>query len=151
MGWIPERTRGRGDMCLFWQIAVALFRQAVIGHGNRNRRHANSSDPTSIELGHLEAMCIDDHLVADAWNLAEPRDNETGDGLVRPLRSFDAGLVGEVLDIEKPVDGRNAEGPGSFGPLHEVVLVLDVTDELLDEILESDNAGGSAVLVLDDG
>ena len=71
MGWIPERTRGRGDMVLFWQIAVALFRLAVIGNVNRDRGHSNTSDSTSVELSYLEAVRSNDDLITDAWNLAE--------------------------------------------------------------------------------
>ena len=52
--------------------------------------------------------------------------------------------------LSRPSTSRSPPTCARLGLL-DVVLVADVADELLDEVLERDDAGGAAVLVDDDG
>ncbi len=70
--------------------------------------------------------------------------------LVRALGQFEAGLLGELVQVEQAVDlqlaaVQLARMRGLF-----VVLVLDIPDELFDQVLQGDDARRAAVLVHDD-
>ena len=67
-----------------------------------------------------------------------------------PSGSSTPGLVLEVVEVEQAVDLDVAADGGRVVGVVVVVLVADVADELLDEVLEGDDAGGAAVLVDDD-
>ena len=70
------------------------------------------------------------------------------DGLVATLGQLDPGAPGEVLDADPAVDVGEV---GSDVGVGDVVLVTDLTDELLDDVLEGDDPVGAAVLVDDHG
>ena len=82
---------------------------------------------------------------------AELVDDEAGHRLVRALGQLEAGAVLEVLEVEQAVDLDVAVDQRARGLLGDVVLVVDVADDLLDQVLEGDDAVGAAVLVDDDG
>ena len=83
--------------------------------------------------------------------MAERGEQVPGHGLVRALGQIDAGLLGEVVQVQQAVDLdlAAAQLPGLL--LLDVVLVVDLADQLLDEVLERDDARGAAVLVHHDG
>ena len=89
--------------------------------------------------------------VADLGQPAELGQHVAGDGLVRPVGQPQAGRLGEVVEVEQPVDLARAAGRlPALGRDLRVVLVVDLADDLLDEVLEGDDAVGAAVLVDDD-
>src|SRR4249920_677799 len=96
-------------------------------------------------------MPVDLDVLVDLSNMTQPGDHKAGDRLVRTLRQGDAGLLGEVLEVEQAVhfDIAGAEAAGRLLATH-VVLVSDVTDQLLDEILEGHDASSASILVDDD-
>src|SRR5262245_34678889 len=96
-------------------------------------------------------MPVDLDLLVDLSNMTQPRDPIAGDSLVGALRQADAGLLGEVLEVEQAIhfDVARAEAAGGLLAIH-VVLIPDVTDQLLDKILERHDASRASVLVDDD-
>src|SRR4029450_4899316 len=96
-------------------------------------------------------MPVDLDLLVDLSNMTQPGDHIAGDRLVGTLRQGDAGLLGEILEVEQAVhfDIAGAEAAGR-PPAPHVALVSDVADELLDKILEGHDAGGASILVDDD-
>ena len=79
------------------------------------------------------------------------RHHEASRGLVRSFRQFQSGRLGELVEVEPTVDLDGAIDQPPWSRDVSVVLVPDVTDDLLDQVLESHDAVGSAVLVDDDG
>ncbi len=136
-----RRSSGPGD------VRVGSF-----GRGCGMRRlDLDASDPSAVELDHREHVTVEAGGLADRRDMAELLDDVAGDGLVRAVGKDQAGLVLEVVEVEQAVDlelaGQRAGGLG----LVDVVLVADVADQLLDQVLEGDDAGRAAVLVDDDG
>ena len=60
-------------------------------------------------------------------------------------------MLEEVIHVGAPVDPRGSLAEGHDHRLLLVVLVLDLAHDLLDEVLDGDEAGRAAVLVEDDG
>ena len=111
------------------------------------RRDQEAGDAAAVHLGHRDRVTGDLDRVARRRELAERREHEARDGLVGPFRQPDRGLLGELVQVEQAVHLdlalRQLGGRGLAG----VVLVPDVADQLLDQVLEGDDAGGAAVLV----
>ena len=88
----------------------------------------------------------------DVANPGQPAQNGhhvAGDRLVRALGQLDTRLLGEVVQAEQAVDVEvPALQPPGVGVLR-VVLIPDLADELFDQVLEGDDAGGAAVLIDD--
>ena len=59
----------------------------------------------------------------------------------------DVEQLGEVVDVGAPVDPGLVVGEPDDQRLLDVVLVLDLADDLLEQVLDRDQAGRSAVLV----
>ena len=76
---------------------------------------------------------------------AERRHHEAAHRLVRAGRQRQPGPLGEVGQVEPAVHlGRPAR---RHRLRRGVVLVVDLADQLLDQVLQGDDAGGAAVLV----
>ncbi len=112
--------------------------------------HQHAPDPAALDLAHGDPALGVVDPVAGLREPAEPLHQEARHRLVGALGQLDAGLVLEVVEVQQAVDLDVAAAVHGGLGLVEVVLVLDVTDELLDEVLHRDDAGGAAVLVGDD-
>ena len=66
-------------------------------------------------------------------------------------RALDAGVAGNLVGPPRAGHEPLAARKRDDARLLPVVLIADLTDELLDEVLERHDAGGAAVLVDDDG
>src|SRR5580704_5231253 len=108
-------------------------------------------DAPPVELGHGQLAAGHLDRLALAGQVAERGEQVARHGLVRALGELDPGLLGEVVQVEQAVDLQFAavQLPGVV--LLDVVLVVDLADQLLDEILQRDDASGAAVLVEHDG
>jgi len=93
---------------------------------------------------------VTDTIVAPVGDLAQAIHQEAGWGFVfagRELETETGGVVDpqrsrhEMVLLAKPLDSC----------LADVVLIADLSDQLLDEILESDHACGPTVLVDHEG
>ncbi len=63
---------------------------------------------------------------------------------------LDVEQLAELVDVRPPVDARLVVGEPDDHRLLDVVLVLDLADDLLEQVLDRDEAGRAAVLVEDD-
>jgi len=112
----------------------AARRRSAVGGGGGARR-AGKGEGLSARYG---------HLVAGTGQPAEGRHHEAADRLVRAGRQRQPGPLGEVGQVEPAVHlGRPARR--QLG--HHVVPVVDLADQLLDQVLQGDDAGGAPVLV----
>src|SRR5215469_18590619 len=92
--------------------------------------HPHPRDAPAVQLGHGEPVAVDLHLGANAGQLPERGEHKAGHGLVGPLGQVHAGLLGELIQVQQPVDLElTAEQP--FRALLTVVFVPDLTDQLL--------------------
>ena len=114
------------------QLGVLLDRLLVVVLGDRHRQRHH-------------------HRVATGRDPSERLDQQAGDGVV--VLVLGKGQPGRVLDLVGPE--QPGDDPGAVRSLAQpggaaVVLVGDVPDDLLDDVLQGDHAGGAAVLVGDD-
>lgn len=89
------------------------------------------------------------HLVAGCGDLPELGEDQAAEGLVLAVRGEVSRQVGHLVDAEQPGAGPALLDALRLG-LGFVVLVADVADDLLDQVLHGDDAGGTAVLVDDE-
>ena len=113
----------------------------------RLRGEPDPGDPPPVQLGDGEPPAQRHDALAHDGQPAELVDDEAGHRLVRTLGQLQAGAVLEVLEVEQAVDLDVAVEQRARGLLGDVVLVVDVADDLLDQVLEGDDAVGAAVLV----
>ena len=108
-------------------------------------------DAQALHRDDLEPPAVDRAHVAGRRDLAESIEHESGQRLVLPLGHLEAGQVPDLVGMQRR---RDDGGPHRLDPGQRrgdlVVLVVDLADELLEDVLERDDAGGAAVLVDDD-
>src|SRR5215472_9148081 len=114
------------------------------------RADLDPGDPPAVEFGHGQPVPVQVGRLAGLRQVAERGEQESGHGLIGPVRQFDAGLLGEVVEVHQAVHLKFAGPQPTRRVSLDVILVLDVADELLDEVFERDDASGAAVLVNDD-
>src|SRR6476619_3633994 len=113
-------------------------------------RDEHGGDPASLDLFRLEPQTLELPLLARFRDLAEQVEDEPADRIPLLVREFRIEQLVHIVDRRLP---RHAVDPvadldhvGHFG----VVLVRDLPDQLLEQILERDDAGDRPVLVGDD-
>src|SRR3954462_14750147 len=107
---------------------------------------------TNIEDGEVEPHGRD--LIAGDRELGELRDDEAAERLHlrRDLGEDETELARGDVEREPPVDVEAAVGVAPDGRnLLGVLLVLNLTDDLLDEIFERDDPGEGVARAEDDG
>src|SRR5215470_4645408 len=113
--------------------------------------HPHPGDPPSVQLGHGQLAAGDLHRLPLARQVAERGQQVARHRLVRALGQLDPGLFGELVEVQQAVDLELAAAQLPGLGLVDVVLVPYLADQLLDQVLEGDDAGGTAVLVHHDG
>ncbi len=78
----------------------------------------------------------------------QPADRVVLVGVLEPQVGVEQ--LGEVIDVGAAVDAGLILGQPDDHRLLGVVLILDLADDLLEEVLDRDQAGGPAILVEDD-
>lgn len=113
-------------------------------------------DATRIGVQNLElyAALVRDELAFD-WNAPQMRHDEAADGidlaLVVRLQQLHSEMRLELVDWRARLrDQARPRILGDIGGLLDIIFVLDVTDHLLDEILDGRKAVRPAVLVDDE-
>ena len=101
-----------------------------------------------------EAQAVHLDRVTDLGDAADVVVDEAADGVelllvVAVQRGVE--VLQQVVHVGPPVDPRLVLAEGHDHGLLLVVLVLDLAHDLLDEVLDGDEAGRAAVLVEDDG
>ena len=91
-----------------------------------------------------------DDLVPDLGRAPELPEDVAGDGVVVLVVDRRAELLVEVVDRERAVDADRRLVDALDRLVREIELVLDVAHDLLEQVLERDDAGRRAVLVDDD-
>src|SRR5689334_7390352 len=117
------------------------------GRGEPQLRH-----PVAVAAGHREVPAVDLDVVADVGDAAQPGQHHARERLVLALGHRESGGVDHLVVAQQP---GHEPAPGAersaAGLLARVVLVAHVADDLLDEVLQRDDARRPAVLVDDDG
>src|SRR5580698_312851 len=122
--------------------------RVTIGRGDAvHLAHPDPGDAPPVQLGHRQLPARDFHRLALAGQVPEGGQQIASDGLVRALGQLNAGLLGEVIQVQQAVDLQLAAAQLARLALIGVVLVLDLADQLLDQVLERHDARGAAVLV----
>src|SRR5438874_5477679 len=107
-------------------------------------------DARPVDVDDLEAQPIVEHLVARLGRPAERAEDESRNGVVVLLRQFLAELLVEIVDREGAVDSDAAVVEALDRLVGQVVFVFDLAHDLLEEVLERDEALERAVFVDDD-
>src|ERR671936_441906 len=107
-------------------------------------------DAGAVDVDDLEAKAIMQHLVAGLGRAAKSAEDEPGDRVVVLLRELLTELLVEVVGREGALEADSAVGEALDRLVGQVVLVLDLADDLLQQVLERDEAFEGSVLVDDD-
>ena len=86
-------------------------------------------------------------LVAGLGRAAELPEDESADGVVVVVGEVAAELLVEVVDGERAVDAHRVVADALDGLVGQVELVLDLTDDLFEQILERHDSLHRAVFV----
>ncbi|CAM2151793.1 hypothetical protein PT2222_270013 [Paraburkholderia tropica] len=128
------------------QRGFALARERVAAH----QQHVHLA---GVGAQHLENQVAETHLLAAMRHVAEMIRHVTADCV-----HFFIGEMGAERLVELHEFGERAHAEAAVGRsddvaafLVEVVFVLDVADDLLQHVLDRDQAGHAAVFVHDDG
>src|SRR5947207_727894 len=112
--------------------------------------HSDLGHAATVHRRDLEPVALDLDGVSDGGEAPEATEHEPADGVVGLVRQPDAQPVAERLERGEPIDdhgpGRLLFEAGGFS----IELVLHLTDQLLDHVLERHASGGAAELVEDD-
>src|SRR5438445_7931893 len=142
---MPDSTRGPAGR---WSGFGAMGSDSGILRlrSFRRRGDAYARRAASVHLGYLEpvAVMLDD--VADARQPAGHAHDVARDGRVGPLRQLEAGQLRHLVEVDLAFDLDRAADEAVRHGLGRVVLVADVADDLLYQVLERDDAVGTAVL-----
>src|SRR4051794_20438308 len=132
----PDFTRGRLSFSIRHRFELA---------------DAHPADAPALHpLGPQAAAVVVDCLPLGG-HVPEQEVDEPADGVVVALGELGVEQLVELVDGHAGIDPHVAAGKGLDRRLLHVVLVDDLAHQLLDEILEGDQAGGAAVLVDHDG
>jgi hypothetical protein len=105
-----------------------------------------------VELDDLEVPALVREPLAHLGDPPEARQHEAGERLVVAIRHGKAGGVEHLVAVQRarqqPLAGALDASEAVGWP---VVLVVDLADDLLEDVLERDDASGAPVLVDDDG
>src|ERR671919_1402119 len=108
-------------------------------------------DARAVDLDHLEAEAVIGDLVASLGGSSELPEDEACNRVVVLLWQLLLELLVEVVDRERAVDAQAPVLEPFQRLVREVVLVLDLADDLLEQVLERDDALEGPVLVDDEG
>jgi hypothetical protein len=107
-------------------------------------------DASAVHALHLQRAVLQLDAVADDGDALERRHEEAADGVVDvALGHADAGAVEHLVGTQLRRE-RHRPSHAHDARAGAVVLVEHLADDLLDEVLQRDDAGGAAVLVDDD-
>src|SRR5262249_49257521 len=107
-------------------------------------------DARAFDLDHAETQAVRLHLVADLGRAPELAEDETGHRVVVLLFEARVELLVEVVDRERAADADVRLVDALDRLVGEVELVLDLTDDLLEDVFERDDPLNVSVLVDDD-
>src|SRR6266568_4003405 len=117
------------------------------GSGPRARTlRLQLGDAATVDRGHDEAKALDVDGVADLRDAAEAAEDHPADRVVWLVGEIEPQPLARVGQRHQAVDEEGAAFLAEERTL-AVELVLDLADELLDDVLEGDEAGGAAELV----
>ena len=118
--------------------------------GRRQELDLEPLDPRALDVEHREAQAVGSDLVAGLRGPADQVEHVAGDGVVVLVLERRAELLVEVVDRERAVDPDRRLVDPLDRLVRQVELVLDLADDLLEQVLERDDALRRAVLVDDD-
>ncbi len=147
------RERGQGARLTAARRGSGSRRVGARGAPGRRVRQDDpqARDARAVDLGDPELDVGRDQLVAHDGPPPEVREDEPGEGSRALLRQLGAHRLVEVVDRQGAGHRERAVVDPGDGRVREVVLVLDLADDLLEDVLDRDDALGAAVLVDDDG
>src|SRR5579862_810985 len=145
----PLRPRARSRAAAR-AVSAACLLAGLRATMPRPKRNGETVDALPLDGVHPEDDPVVRHLVARLGGTSEQAEHESSDRVVVLIGQVDVELLVEVVDRERAVDPDRVVVDPLDGLVRQVELVLDLTDDLLDEILERDDPLDRAVLVDDD-
>src|SRR5664280_1391124 len=112
--------------------------------------HPHPGYPPVVQRCHNQPALVVLHRLPQSRHMPQGGHDEACHCLVRAVGQAGSTLLGELVQVEQAVDLDVAAAQRAGLLAFHVVLVPNVADQVLDQVLESDDAGGSAVLVHDD-
>src|SRR5712671_4612344 len=135
----------------FLAVAVLVRRRAAVLVAAADRE--NLAYAPTVGRFDREGQAVDLDPIARCRHASDPVVDEPTDRVVLVLvleAEVRVEQLGQVVDGRSPVEPRLVIGEADDHRLLDVVLVLDLADDLLEEVLDRDEAGRPAVLIEDD-
>src|SRR5664279_2241622 len=107
--------------------------------------HPHPGYPPVVQRCHSQPALVVLHRLPQSRHMPQGGHDEARHCLVRAVGQGGSTLLGELVQVEQAVDLDVAAAQRAGLLAFHVVLVPNVADQLLDQVLESDDAGGSAV------
>src|SRR4026208_1838554 len=111
---------------------------------------ADLRDAASFDFEHLHVETVDLEAFADVRHSSQMREKVAADGFESLALDFDAKPIHHLVDAHFSAEDERAVLLLADGFAFDVVLIANLADDLLEQILHADQAGGAAVLVDDD-
>src|SRR5687767_11180293 len=118
--------------------------------GSGPAAHAYLGDPAPLDFQHLDRQLARLEGLPDVGHPAQLRQQVAAEGLETLTLDGDAQPVSHLVDADLAAEHEDAVPLVGHGLAFDVVLVPDLTDDLLQQVLHGHQAGGAAVLVQDD-
>ncbi len=153
-GQVAERLE-RGIDC---QLAALDAREQLLQSAPVHRRgsypacvraHNHLAHGALVGAAHFDGQAPEPQTLADGRDAPEVGQHQSRDRLVVAEREAPREEAVQPLDLHRTLDADAAVGERLVQHLALIVLVLDLTDDLLEQILDRDDADRAAVLVDD--
>src|SRR3954453_819746 len=112
-------------------------------------RHPHAVDPALVGAIHFEQPAVLCHDRAYFRDAAERGEDHAGDGLVILAAEVGVEHLFERIDAQETADQKTSVAEVDDGRFFVLVLVGDFADDLLDDVLDGNDAGGAAVFIDD--
>src|SRR5215203_4548176 len=107
--------------------------------------------PPALGFEHLDVQPVHLEHVANGGHTPHLAQDEAAHRLEALALDVNFEALGQLVDVGLPAEHEDAVALVHDGLRLDVVLIADLTDDLLEEILDGHEARGAAVLVDDDG
>src|SRR5438309_7450214 len=114
--------------------------------GRSGAYHADLSDSATVDRRDLEAVALDLDGVTDGRETTEATEDEAPDRVVGLVRQLERKPLAQRIERREPIHDKCSGRLLFEGRRFAIEFVLHLADQLLDNVLEGDEASGATKL-----